>query len=492
MISAPEHAARRAFLVFACVVTWACASGLPTVDAGDLPRLRQAVAASPDDTDLQVQLAMAQFSAGDYAGAYERLSWAVDAGNESGAAYLYLGMSAEELENWSAARDAYTTYLNVGTSTSVRSEVRSRLTLIGRNLLRARARQALTLEEALRATGTVTPRSIAVLPMAFNSDDPELEPLIYALADMMITDFKVSRALIVLERAQIQALLDEMELGTQGYAEPGTGARAGRILSAEHVVQGVLTPLGGQELQTDTEVLEVLRATSAGQVDESGALEQIFDLEKQIVIRTIRDVLGLELTPAEEQRILENRMSNVLAFLAHGRGLRELDRGNFQAAQAEFEQALQLEGGGYDATEAALAETNAILETAGTTTEELGSLAGSSGETGVGVFGPPTATVTSDLSAMGIAPPPPAGTGQSVTSTTSNSNVLRNIAEGIDPTPTAGTLDLGSANVGQDQTTQQSSDTVRDPVQEGTNDDNIASPPGTSIRIVITRPGAGQ
>ena len=36
----------------------ACASGLPNVEAVDVPRLEQAVAASPEDTDLQVQLGL--------------------------------------------------------------------------------------------------------------------------------------------------------------------------------------------------------------------------------------------------------------------------------------------------------------------------------------------------------------------------------------------------------------------------------------------------
>ncbi len=65
-------------------------------------------------------------------------------------------------------------------------------------------------------------------------------------------------ALVVLERAAIQALLDEMALTSSGYAEPATGARAGRLLSAEHVFQGVLTTLGENDLQTDVDILNVV------------------------------------------------------------------------------------------------------------------------------------------------------------------------------------------------------------------------------------------
>ncbi len=313
----PSPQARRLAVILGALGMSACAAGLPDVGPADIPRLEREVAASPEDTDLQVQLGMAQFEAGEHEAARTSLQGAVDAGDPSGAALLYLGMASEELEDWAAARDAYTRYLSEGASSEAVNEVRKRLTLIGRNLLRAQAQQALTQEAQIAGDADITPRSVAVLPLAFNSDRADLEPLVYALSDMMTTDFAVSNALVVLERAQIQALLDEMALTSTGYATPATGSRAGRMLRAEHVFQGVLTTLGQNDLQTEADVLNVPNTSSAGQITESAVLEGLFDMEKQIVIRTIREVLGVELTPAEEQAILENRMSNVLAFLEY-------------------------------------------------------------------------------------------------------------------------------------------------------------------------------
>ncbi|HET9948681.1 MAG TPA: tetratricopeptide repeat protein, partial [Longimicrobiales bacterium] len=235
----------------------ACATGLPDVSPADIPRLRGEIAASPDDTDLQVLLGIALFEAGDLEAARATLEGAVEAGNQSGAAFLHLGLIHEEHEDWTAAREAYTRYLDTGESDEAREEVRKRLTLIGRNLLREQARQALAQEERVAGAADVTPRSVAVLPLAFNSDREDLEPLVYALSDMMTTDFAVSNALVVLERTRIQALLDEMALTSSGYAEPATGARAGRMLRAEHVFQGVLTTLGGDEIRAEADVLNV-------------------------------------------------------------------------------------------------------------------------------------------------------------------------------------------------------------------------------------------
>jgi hypothetical protein len=382
-------------------------------------------------------------------------------------------MVQEERQDWSAARDAYNQYLNVGNSSAARDEVRKRLTLIGRNLLRAQAQQALAQEAQIAGAQEVTPQSVAVLPLAFNSDRTDLEPLIYALSDMMTTDFAVSNALVVLERSQIQALLDEMSLTSSGYAEPTTGARAGRMLRAEHVFQGVLTTLGDDELQTDADVLNVPNTQSAGELTESAALESLFDMEKQIVIRTIVEVLGIALTPAEEQAILENRMTNVLAFLAYGRGLREIDRGNYEGARAEFELSAQLEPGGFASRTQAMSDAQSLIEASAFGTGDLAGLAGSTGETGVGGFGPPPASLTQTVGGT------PGGSGVLGT--------LEHVTQGVAPRPTTGTLDRGSTDSGTDQTA-----TTRDPVQESTGTETLPGTVEAQITIVIQRPGGGE
>ena len=461
----PSPQARRLAVMLGVLGMSACAAGLPDVGPADIPRLEREVAASPEDTDLQVQLGMAQFEAGEHEAARTSLQGAVDAGNPSGAALLYLGMASEELEDWAAARDAYTRYLSEGASSEAVNEVRKRLTLIGRNLLRAQAQQALTQEAQIAGDAEITPQSVAVLPLAFNSDRADLEPLVYALSDMMTTDFAVSNALVVLERAQIQALLDEMALTSTGYATPATGARAGRMLRAEHVFQGVLTTLGQSDLQTEADVLNVPNTSSAGQITESAVLEGLFDMEKQIVIRTIREVLGVELTPAEEQAILENRMSNVLAFLAYGRGLREIDRGNYEAAQTEFALSVSLDPSSFVSRDAAMVEASNLVDASATSTADLTGVAGTTGEFGAGALAPPT---TQELLVGGT---------------------LTHVTEGVAPTPTGSMLDLGTT--GQ-SARQSSTGSTRDPVQESQSQETVPGTAQAQIRIVIERPGGGE
>lgn len=466
-------------VAYLCVATVAlgasaCAYSIPEADPADIPRLEEAIQANPTDTDLQVRLGMAQYKAEDFEQARTTLQAAVDSGNESGAGLLYLGLTQEHFEDWGAARDAYTHYLRVGNAEPLKNELRKRLELIAQNQLKQQAAQALSRESEL-SSAPPTPRSVAIFPFGFNSDREDLQPLVYALSDMMITDFAVSNALTVLERAQIQSLLDEMALTEAGYAEPGTGARAGRLLRAENVVQGVISTLGQDELRLDADVLNVPRAASAGTLTAEDQLQNLFDMEKDLVFRTIRDVLGVQLTPAEEQKIRDNRADNILAFLAYGRGLRERDRGNYEGALQQFQQAQQLDPG-FGAASAAASETSDMSDAATTGTAGVQQTASTTGVVGGG---------------KAVAPPPaaPAPTPTSGNTGPSTATTLGNGDSAVNPPPTSGTLDLGTTSTSSGA----ASDTnKRDPTQESQGQEGVTSQPKAQIKIVIKRPGGDR
>ncbi|NIP59694.1 MAG: hypothetical protein GWM92_03220, partial [Gemmatimonadetes bacterium] len=190
--------------------------------------------------------------------------------------------------------------------------------VIVRRELRAQAEEALSREAQLTDTPPEA-RTVAVFPFRLLSENRELEPLGVALADMMITDLGLAGGIQVLERSRIQALLDEMALTEAGYTEEESGARAGRLLRAQHVVQGAVTPVGEETIQMSADVRNTVSRDTEGGTSGEDELTRLFDLEKRAVFDVL-DVLGVDLTPAERQAINENRAGNILAFLAYGRG----------------------------------------------------------------------------------------------------------------------------------------------------------------------------
>ena len=331
----------RTFVLLLCSGLAACAS-LGQSPVQDITSLEQQLAAAPADDDVAARLGVAYYQAGRYEDARRVLSPLIERGVDAGTPYLYYGLASEELEDWAAARTAYERYLEVGDDANVREELQLRLSLVAHEQLKQESRVALQREDELSQQAP-TPNSIAVFPFQIVGTDERLEPLRTALADLVITDLGLSNAVNSVERVRVQSLLDEMVLTQAGLTDEETGARAGRLLRAETVVQGVMAANDG-EVRLDAAVLDTEGRTLRGDVTQAGDLERIFDLEKQLVFG-ILDRLGVTITLAERSAIEENRTGNLLAFLAYGSGLEAMDRGDYSEAATLFQQAASLDPG---------------------------------------------------------------------------------------------------------------------------------------------------
>ena len=440
-----------------------CAKRVPDATPDEIPALQAALAASPEDTEVATRLGVALYRAGDYRASRDILSAATADGDVSGAAWLYLGLANEGLEEWTPAREAYQGYLDRGRDGPLLDEIQDRLRLMVRRELEAQAADAVAAEARLSNTPPA-PRSIAVLPFQLIGDAPELDPLRVALADMMITDLAVSNALTVLERTRIQTLLDEIAMTEAGLTDEATGARAGRLLQAEHVVQGALTTVGSDAIRFDGDVLNTTRAASAGQLENQDQLAAIFDLEKAAVFQVL-DVLGVELTPAERQAIDENRSDNLLAFLAYGQGLQAVDRGDYAAANGFFNQAMQLDPG-FVAAQTQNSESSSLQSASETSSDAIADQG------------------ASEMDTDAVSAPPEESFAVSLETT------LVNVNNGVNPSPTSGQIDLGNTSTGGDDS-EGSDGTTREPVQESGGSEGRAEPTTVRIKITITRPGSG-
>ncbi len=449
------------FSLTATVLVTGCMKRLPEVSPSDIPRLEEELRANPADVDLKTQLGIAYYMADLHEQAQAILLEAVDEGAGTGAAFLYLGLASEALEDWGGARDAYTGYIGAGRYGPLKEEIEKRLTLMVRNELHAQAQSALAQEDQLSQEAPA-PRSVAVFPFRLVSDNQDLLPLQVAMADMMITDLGLSGGLVVLERTQIQSLLDEMALTEAGYVSAESGSRAGRLLRSEHVVQGAMTTLPEQALRFDTDVLNTVRRQSVGETTGEDQLEGIFDLEKATVFQ-ILDVLGVEITPAEREAINNNRAENILAFLAYGQGLMALDDGDFAAADGFFNQAIEMDPG-FDMAGEMVDEAEALTESTGTSSAEVEGMASEEMGTGVGV----------------------AAGGTEVTTATT-STILQATSDEVVSSPASTMTTLGQPESGADAQTEN-----REPTQEAQGQEGVTRPATATIRITIRKPGGGR
>lgn len=328
-------------LAGALVSLGACAGGQPPpgVTPENLPALEALAAQSPDDAGVMARLGIAYYNDRQYPRARDVLSSSLALKRPNYAARVYLGLTYEELGQFDSARAAYSAAAGETRNEAQRRAIRNRLELLTRKELQFAAREAVARESELSAAPP-EPNLVAVFPFQFLGASDSLRPLARGLTHLMITDLGKIGELRLLERERVQALADELKLAETGRTDPASGARGGRLLRAGRVVQGALqdVPLNG-ELRIDASVVDATDATIKASGSGTNRLQQFFTLEKAVLFQLL-DRLGIPLTPAERRALTERPTADLQAFLAFSRGLEAEDRGDFEAAAANYQAAL--------------------------------------------------------------------------------------------------------------------------------------------------------
>ena len=328
------------------LVLAACTSHLPPAGVptpADISRL-QARAARDPSAEAQAALGAALRASGARDSARVLLERTVAAHPNSGVATLYLGLTYEDLGDYERADSAYRRYLVTGTSPAIKREVTGRLALLQRRQLESAIRNALS-QERMLSRQAPAPRTVGIFPFVVSGVDTTLQPLSRALSALLTTDLAQTDRLRVLERTQVQALVDEIKLSGSGLVDPATAVRSGHLLQASRIVQGRVG--GGQAaLQIAAAVVPVGGPTSgrATPVQVQNTVAHLFDMEKDLAFGLYRS-MGIELTVAERERVSHRATENLAALLQFGWGLAAEDAGRWQEAQQYFAKARQLDPG---------------------------------------------------------------------------------------------------------------------------------------------------
>ncbi len=366
----------------------------------ELARLRQQ-AGDGGGEDAQVALGAALRAAGQRDSARAVLGRVVAANPRSAPGVLNLALTEDDLGQDSAAADLYRRFLALGGSERLKGAIRSRLAHLRRQELVAAVRGALA-REAQLSQSPPEPRNLAIFPFLYAGSDPQYAPLSRALSSLLTTDLSQTRRLRVLERTQVQLLIDEIGLSDSGLVDPATAVRSGQLLHAGRVVEGRIGG-GADELRISAAVVGVgTDLGSLAPVQAQARVTRLFDMEKQIALG-LYDAMGIQLTPAERERVEHRATGNLQALLAFGSGLEALDAGRFSEAAGHFRKAAALDP---SFREAATREREAEALSSGETQtpERLAEAAAESGS------GPPSPSLvdrqirTGPVSVVGLDP----------------------------------------------------------------------------------------
>lgn len=422
-----------ASLVTAAMLT-ACATPVPRGDA--IVRLQAERDRQPRAAAVHRSLGIALYKAGRFADAHTALADAMRLDPQDGTTALYLGLAAEQQGDFAAAREAYSTYLRHGRTRRIRSQLQTRLAAVQRRELEAAAKAAVANEASIGQVAG-NPRVVAVMPFRFAGSDSSLRPLERGFAELVTTDLARSSQLTVVERARMQAILNEIALQGTGNVDSTSRVRAGRLLQAGRIVQGALLQVGSDQLRVDAAVVDVPTTQAIGGASGDDALHALFELEKRLVLDLFGD-LGVTLTAAERNAIEQRPTRSIAAFLAYSRGLLAEDGGNFDAASRHFQDAYRIDprftaaqqrGTTAASISAAQQTTPAAIEaqTAGTVEGQVAAAATQG--TVTATPGATSATVSSVVNGVN----PTASGIATATTTTSGSGALTPPAPGRDP-----------------------------------------------------------
>jgi TolB-like protein len=306
-----------------------------------ISRLEKSRTARPNDAAVARSLGIALYKAERYPDARPHLETALRLDPRDGATALYLGLTAEQLKDVPAAKSAYQTYLRHGKSAKVRTQLEARLAAITRQELQLAAKAAVAQEQRLSTQeGGVT--TVAVMPLRFIGADTSLRPLERGMAELITTDLSRTDQLVVVERARLSALLNEIALQKSGATDSTTNVRAGKIIQAGRIVQGQLLQ-NGERLRVDAAIVNTTTSLLSGGASNENTLEELFAIEKAIVLQLF-DTLGVKLTSAQRKEFDTRVVPKSLpAFIAYSRGLMFEDAGRFDDAARSYQDAFRLD-----------------------------------------------------------------------------------------------------------------------------------------------------
>ncbi len=185
-------------------------------------------------------------------------------------------------------------------------------------------------------------RTIAVLYFDNNSlaKKTDMEPLRKGLADMLITELGKISQLQVVERNQLQQILEEMKLAQSGLITGKTGQEIGKMLGAQNLLFGSYMLMLDNKLRIDVRMVQVETGVTVKAEEVTGAPKDLYKLLAGLVVKIARD-LNVQLSKADAAQLAKPENTSFDAALFYARGLEYEDSHDYKNAAKMYESAIK-------------------------------------------------------------------------------------------------------------------------------------------------------
>ena len=206
--------------------------------------------------------------------------------------------------------------------------------------LREWAKKTVTNEQNLQTAPH--PNTVAVLYFQSTSAREELKPLQKGLALLLITDLSLVKELQVVERVRLQAITEEIGLGSSGLVEQGSAPRVGKLLGARRMVGGTIADTRQTAIQVQSNLLDVQTTAILGQPRTEGSLDELFRMEKDLLFDIVK-LLDIKVTPELEAKLRKPCSVKPDAMIALFSGVNASDNREYEKAAEAYRKALKLD-----------------------------------------------------------------------------------------------------------------------------------------------------
>ncbi len=310
--------------------------------AGSKRQFSDALRSDPQDYRSQRGLGIACFKSGESLQALALLQEVRKVKPDDGLALLYLGMTFEKIGKYDSALTQYARYTRLSRVSSVRKQIQARAAFISKMRMEQQVQESIRQEHNVRAD-SLPDNTVAVLYFKNIAQKEEMDPLFKGLAELLSIDLGKVKSLNLLERINLQRLLDERAVEKSAMFDKSTAPRCGRLLGAGTLIMGGYITLENDWLQIGAAPVKTATGELLGNgIQVSDHIEQLFKMEKEIVFHLIKQ-MGIELTTAEIEEIRKFPTTSVKAFLKYCQGLDYEDKGLFDKAKQTYGKAFSID-----------------------------------------------------------------------------------------------------------------------------------------------------
>ena len=185
---------------------------------------------------------------------------------------------------------------------------------------------------------------MAVLPFnnggSYGQGKEDFDALERGIAGMMISELSQNPAARVVERQEVQRLVDEQNLGAQGRVDPQTASKIGKLVGARYMVMGTFVDFYG-DFRVDVRLINTETGEVVKTESERMQRDHMFDIIRNIAGRLMKDAN----LPALQRQSGDQRMSRQVpteALTYYSRALLYEDRGQKDKAVDMFNHAIAI------------------------------------------------------------------------------------------------------------------------------------------------------